>query len=167
MPIFNEVWRCYSHQRSWPKWHICQISLESNQNKSSYRPDTKHSWANTQVHLEKRKKFGKNTYIQIQQNPGLISCFPLSSPNIPSLKALTEKFTHDQPLCTYLMRYDAHIQSPPRSWPKLHIPNKSWNPMKRIQVIIWTSTVDGRTDGQTDRQTDGQKEVFLELLGRS
>ena len=50
MPIFNEVWRCYSHQRSWPEWHICQISLESNQNKSRYRPDTKHSWASTQVH---------------------------------------------------------------------------------------------------------------------
>ena len=46
-----------------------------------------------------------------------------------SLKDLTEKLTsgipkmrksHDQPLCAYLMRYDAHIQSHRWSWPKWH-----------------------------------------------
>ena len=29
--------------------------------------------------------------------------------------------SHDQPLCAYLIRYDAHIQTYPRSWPKWHI----------------------------------------------
>ena len=64
--------------------------------------------------------------------------------------------SHDQPLCAYLMRYAAHIQSHPRSLPKWYITEKNWNPMKRIQVIIRTPTADRQTDGRTDRWTDGQ-----------
>ena len=57
--------------------------------------------------------------------------------------------SHDQPLYAYLMRYDAHIQSHPRSSPKWYIYQKHWNPMKRIQVIIQTPTADRWTDGRT------------------
>ena len=55
----------------------------------------------------------------------------------------------------YLMRYDAHLQSHPRSWPKWYIYPKNWNPMKTIQVIIQTPTADGRTNRLTDGRTDG------------
>ena len=82
------------------------------------RDDLINKW-NQSIIKKSARNSSKNTMVQIKQNPGLISCFPLSSPNIPSLKALTEKLTHDQPLCTYLMRYDSHIQSPPRSWPQV------------------------------------------------
>ena len=47
--------------------------LKSNENNTSYCPDTKHSWPSPQFHKEKRKKIGKNTNIEIQQNPGLVS----------------------------------------------------------------------------------------------
>ena len=40
------------------------------------------------------------------------------------------------------MRYDAHIQSHPRSSPKWYIYQKNLNPLTRIQVIIWTPTAD-------------------------
>ena len=94
-----------------------------------------------------RKKFWKTTHIGIWQNLEFISHVPLRSLNIPSLKALTEKFisgmlkmpkSHDQPLCTYSMRYDAHFQSHPISWSKWYLCKKIWNPMKTIQVIIRT-----------------------------
>ena len=107
----------------------------------------------------KAKKFGKNRNIEIQQNPGLISCVSLnikfegSSWEIDFRNA---KKSHDQPLCTYLMRYDAHLQSHPRYWPKGYLCKKNWNPMKRIQVVIRTPTADGGTDGRTDRRTDRQ-----------
>ena len=62
--------------------------------------------------------------------------------------------SHDQPLYAYLMRYDAHIESHPRSSPKWYMCQKNWNLMKRIQVIIRAPTADGRTDGQTDGRTN-------------
>ena len=64
----------------------------------------------------------------------------------------------DQPLCAYLMRYDAHIQSHPRASPKWCIYQKNLNLVKRIEVIIQTPTADGRMDGRTEGQMDGRTE---------
>ena len=119
------------------------------------RPDTKHSWPSTQVHWEKRKKIGKIQVLKFSKTVTYLIC-PHKVFWISSLKALPEKLTsgmpkmlksHDQPLCAYLMRYDAHIPSHSRSSPKRYIYWKNWNLMKRIQVIIRTPTADGRTDG--------------------
>ena len=52
--------------------------------------------------------------------------------------------SHDQPLCAYLMRHDAHLQSHSRSWTKWYIYRKNWNPMKTIQVIIRTPSTHER-----------------------
>ena len=46
--------------------------------------------------------------------------------------------SHDQPLCAYLIRYDAHFKSHSRSWPNWYLHKKNWNPMKSIQVIVRT-----------------------------
>ena len=62
--------------------------------------------------------------------------------------------SHDQPLCAYLMRYDGHIQSHPRSSPKWCIYQKNLNPVKRIRYHLDTDggQMDGWTDGRTNRQ---------------
>ena len=52
--------------------------------------------------------------------------------------------SHDQSLCAYLMRFDAHLQSHPRSWPKWYLYRKKWNPMKTIQVIFRTPSTHDR-----------------------
>ena len=99
------------------------------------------------------KKPWKHTPIGIWQNPELISHVPLRSLNIPSLKALTEKLTtgmprmpksHNRPLCTYLMKYDADTESHPRSWPKWHIYQVSLKSNETIQVSIQTPNTHDR-----------------------
>ena len=56
--------------------------------------------------IKKSVKNRENTNIEIQQNPGFISCVPIRSLQISSMKALAEKSTsgmskmpksHDQP----------------------------------------------------------------------
>ena len=90
------------------------------------------------------KKFWKNTHIGIWQNLELISHVTLRSLNIPSLKALTGKLSHDQSLCTYLMRHDAHLQSHPRSWPKWYIYPKKLKSDEKNQSFH--PDTDGRTN---------------------
>ena len=46
---------------------------------------------------KKRKQFGKNTNIENQQIPGLISCVSMRSLKISSLKAVAEKLTSEMP----------------------------------------------------------------------
>ena len=98
----------------------------------------------------------KNTHIRIWQNLELVSHVPSRPLNIPSFKALTEKLTpgipkmpkpHDQPLCAYLMRYNAHLQSHPRPWPKWYIYHTNWKPMKIIQIIVRTASTHDRAPG--------------------
>ena len=97
-----------------------------NKQKLSYCPDTSHECA-ARLIRKCVKHSEKNTHIGIWHNLALISHLPLRSRNIPSLKALTEKMpsrmpkmpkSHDPPLCAYVMKYDAHIHSHQRSWPK-------------------------------------------------
>ena len=125
----------------------------------SYRPDTKQSWAHNWFIRKCAKKI--NTHNGIWQNPQLISRVPLRFLNTPSLKALTEKFTsgmpkmsksHDRPLCTYLTRYDTHIQSHPRSWPEWYI---YWKKLKSDEknLSYHPDTYSGRTEGWTDGRT--------------
>ena len=51
--------------------------------------------------------------------------------------------------------------------------NNSWKfhddtTLNKIYLILWQEHSEKRvTDRQTEGRTDGQKEVFLELLGRS
>ena len=134
MHIFNEIWCSYSilskiltqmtYMPNITKIHWKQLKLSSG-HQTLKTEQCPHSGS-----LRKAQKIGKNTNVEIKQNPGLISCVPIRSLYISSLKALAGKFTsempkmpksHDQPLCAYLMRYDAHLQSHPRSWPKWYI----------------------------------------------
>ena len=126
-----------SHPRSSPKWYICQKK--------------KIQW--------KQFKLSSGHQALMTEHPGSLS-----------LKALAGKLTsgmpkmpksHDKPLYAYLMRYEAHIQSHPRSSPKWYICQKNWNPMKRIQVIIRTPKADDLTDGQTDGWMDEQGESSI------
>ena len=105
--------------------------------KKSIKIAPKLSWASHDSHFELdftdsstqlRKQLSLNdeklcSYVMVMNEQHLHMVW------IPSLKALTRKLTsgmpkmpksHDQPLCAYLMRYDAHIQSHQRSWPKWH-----------------------------------------------
>ena len=123
-----------SHPRSWPKWNDIYTKYHWNPMKTvQVIIRTTNTRARTQVHEEKCKKFRKYTNIDIQQNLRLILHVSLRSLNIPCLKALAEKLTsgmpkmcksHDRPLCTYLVRYETHIQPSPRSWPKWYIHKK-------------------------------------------
>ena len=115
-----------------------RMFLNSIKKKLSYCLDTSHECA-ARLNRKCVKKL-KITHSGIWQNLELISHVPLRSLNIPSLKALTEKLSPgipkmpkslDQPLCAYLMRYDTHLQSHPRSWPKWYIYHKKWNPMEK------------------------------------
>ena len=80
MRIFNEIWGSYSIPSKiliqmtyiayiieihWKQLKLSSGHLKSTESNSSYRPDTKHSRPCIQVHLEKHKKFGKNTNIEI------------------------------------------------------------------------------------------------------
>ena len=66
-----------SHLRSWPKWYLYQKKLKSNENNSSYRPDTKHraprlikksvkNWGKIQI-----LKFSKTRHLH-HVSPGLL-----------------------------------------------------------------------------------------------
>ena len=151
MPIFNPI------QDLDPSGTYTK-KMKSNENNSSYCPDTKHSWPSTQV-KKRVKNLGKYKY-WISAKPGTYTKCPYKvSLNIKFVGSSQEidlrdaKNTHHRSLCTYVMRYDAYIQSRPRSSPKWYIYHKKWNLVKRIQVIIRTPTVDGRTDGQKDGRT--------------
>ena len=108
-------------------------------------------------------------HIIMSEHPGLLGkCFsktqdlyqvsPVRALNIRNLKIQTQKLTsgmpkvhksHDQPLCIYLMRYDADIQSQPRSLAK-------WN-IDRCFCLNQMSYHHPDTDGRTDdsQQRDG------------
>ena len=127
--------------------------------------------------IKKRvKKIGKNTNIEIQQNSGIILCVPVRSLWIWRLKVLARKLTsgmpkmpksHDQPLCAYLMRYDAHIQSDPRSLPNWCMYQKKLKSGEK-NSSYHPDTDGGRTDrqtnGRTDRWTDRVNPVYLPQL---
>ena len=83
------------------------------------------------------------TYIMCPHMVSVNVKFEGSSRKIDVRNAKMPK-SHYQPLCAYLMRYDAYLQSHPRSSPKRYINQKSWNPVKTIQVIVLTPSPQDR-----------------------
>ena len=155
MHIFNEI----RHSYSIPSKILTQMIYIPNIIKIHWKQFKLSSGHQTLVtehpgSLRKNlKKLVKNTSIEIKQNTELISYLPEMSLIMPSLMALAWKLTsgmpkmpksHDQPLCAYLMRYDACPSSIPSKilTQVIYIPKK--NPMKRIKVMVWTPSTHER-----------------------
>ena len=117
--------------------------LNSIKKKLGYCPDTSHECA-ARLIRKCVKNCEKYTYWNLAKPGTYITCF----------KALTKKLTpgfpkmpksHDQPLCAYLMRYDA-IFNPIQDLDSSDTyTTKYWNPMTTIQVIVRTASTHDRT----------------------
>ena len=67
--------------------------------------------------------------------------------------------SHDQLLCAYWMRYDAHIQSHPRSSPKWYIYRQKLKSDEKNSSYHPDIDGDGQTDGRTHEQGESSTQT--------